>query len=165
MITLALDDESRQTIQQFLARLDGLNNMQESDIESIRASIRFAFLENFGNEKAGDGDPWDWLKPRTQRQRELQGYNPTRPILRRTGSYMRSFAAPDAEDHISIYSSANGINIIEEGSTDYRAFALEFGRPEQPMEPRPVTIPSSAGESRIYAAIEQTFEHWFEEAT
>lgn len=68
--------------------MSGLTDNAEELLEQIADEIIFpSILQNFKEE----GRPrWADLSERSQRERKFEGYNPTNPILQRTGELMTS---------------------------------------------------------------------------
>lgn len=66
-------------------------NPTSQNLDRVEKAVRFGFASNFARQAAPDIGPWAPLAPRTQRERIFGGYNPTSPILVRTGAYRASW--------------------------------------------------------------------------
>lgn len=123
----------------------------EAKRRQLQEIVLAGFLDNFAEERAGDAYAWAELKPSTNLQRHLQGYDPYHPILYRTGSYKGSWVDEGNAEHISgLELTSNGF-IIAEGSSDYRAPYHEEGTPN--MAARSVSRLSQARQNQIGAAL------------
>ena len=139
-----------------LRELEALENIPANlleiatDIEKrrrVQEAILAGFAENFADERAGDAYAWAALKPSTNLQRRLQGYDPEHPILVRTTSYKRSWIDTDDPEHESTLELTNSGFVIGEGSRDYRAPYHEQGTPN--MAAREVSRLSLARQDQI----------------
>ena len=105
--------------------INRLANPPQEDRERVESSI-VAFIEdNFANERSGDGR-WGPLRPRTQIERQLLGYDPRHPILYRTGSLLDTLRG--GTDHVNEWSTSQDGWQLLKGSQDFRMFDLEHGR-------------------------------------
>lgn len=160
MIELTPTSKTREDVNVFLRQLDELANPTETAIRPIQEGIRASFAAIFDTEGAAGEAPWAQLTAYTQAERERLGFPAAHPILQRTGIYRRSFTDEHHINHVSEWSAAGGVWLIEEGSTDERADHLEFGEGNMPA--RPVTILGAAGEARLSYILDQMFGEWFQ---
>lgn len=95
--------------------IDRITNMGAGEKRKIADGVRQAFQENFSTEGRASGAPWRQLAPRTVATRQQLGWSGSRPILKRTGRYERSFVTHGGE-HIEEVSSGGGVTLFEIGS-------------------------------------------------
>ncbi len=161
MIKLSLDDDSKQRIDHFVRQVEAFARPDDTAIGIIQDAIRASFEINFATE-SDNGAKWAPLALRTMHERRILGFPMDHPILVRTGSYRESFLNPSHPDHISEVLIAGGRWEITEGSNDYRAGELEYGRWNMPA--RPVAdLDDSAGEQRTDQIIQMLIDQWFDE--
>lgn len=99
--------------------------------------VREGIKSNFDSESA-DGKKWDELAPRTMRERSALGYNPSHPILKRTGGLL--------EEALGISSNNSKISRTSEGMSmrfylnSKKARTLHFGDTGMNVPARPFML-------------------------
>lgn len=133
---------TRNPVDDVLALLDRIVNLDPSSTNKIAAVVREGHAENFANQRAGDGGAWAPLAPATQRDRARKGFAPARPILIRRGDYLQGFTKLGHPEHVEVVEkTATGLSIFV-GSRDFRVGALEEGTDNMPARE---VLPLSAG--------------------
>jgi len=107
-----------------------------NDLTTIERAVRYGFAGNFARQAAGDSPPWAPLAPRTRRERIFLGYNPTTPILVRSGQFRQSWLALYPVGYRIVNYAADGWT-MQVGSSDFRADLLGLGVPARNLPARP----------------------------
>lgn len=127
-----------------------------ADMRRVADAVRAGFAENFEREAAGDFGHWDPLAESTVEERIALGFPGERPILVRTGDYLRSWTDAGAPDHVEeLTFEASGFR-LDVGSADNRVEVLEEGNDFVPA--RPVSLLSQRAEQRIGDALDDLFD-------
>ena len=117
--------------------LDRMARPSTQHLGVVEKAVRYGFAGNFARQGAGDSPPWAPLAPRTQRERIFGGYNPTTPILVRSGRFRASWMTAYPTGYRVMAYSPNGWT-MSVGSNDFRAIILGLGVPARNLPPRPV---------------------------
>ncbi len=89
----------------------------------VEEEIEKAFsMERHSNDRRGR---WTRLKPTTQRQRASFGYNPTNPILFRSGRLKRAIKVLLTEDFVEIVTKNRYSQLLNDGWTGYKKGGLQ----------------------------------------
>lgn len=148
---------SDQAIGEFAALnrfLTQLSIPTETDRATVGNAVRTEFGANFASESSGSG-AWPQLAARTRRERRELGYNPTHPILVRSGEYRDSFLSPDAWSLME--TTATGWH-MEFGSEHPWVLQHEGPRGDGALVPeRSVMDLTPTSESRLATAIDAMF--------
>ncbi len=135
-----------------------INNPTRREQAQIGRSVRREFARIFSDQ--GGTVRWAPLAPSTVSDRVRKGFPGRRPILIRTGGYMRSWVQAGDSDHIEDFErTVNGWN-LKVGSRDYRAIWHEFGTARMPA--RPVANLPAGAEDRIARTIDDVFARLWE---
>ena len=149
VLTLRIYNIRFDPIEQFL---DHLSRPTLRELRGVEQAVRKGFANNF-NSQGPQGRAWAALAPFTQRQRARQGFNPTSPILIRTGRYQRSFTRVGGYTELSYLANGGGWE-FSVGSSDPRADALDYGARARNLPARPVRLLDFAAERGVAAALE-----------
>lgn len=125
-----------------------------SNQQRIEKAVRFGFAGNFARQGAGDSPPWAPLAPRTQRERARAGYNPTTPILIRSGGFRNSWVTNSPTGFMAMAYSPNGWTMTV-GSGDFRAPILGLGAPGRNLPARAVHYLDNGQINNIAGAMEE----------
>jgi hypothetical protein len=126
-IILRATPESRRTFERLIQPLETLGTRLERPVERVGGdAIRRAFADNFATEGQGG---WPALSEAwTVPERQAQGFAGRHPILKRTGSLMRSVTERGHPLHTSqVIPTGAGRFSVEIGSEDIRYNLLHFG--------------------------------------
>lgn len=138
-----------------------MNDPGQQAARPVGDAVRQGIAQRFYSQASATG-PWPALHRRTRAERRRLGFPPARPILRRTGSYFRSFTSRTDSAHSEEYKPrATGwrLNI---GSDDRRVPILEGGLEKAPA--RPATLLSPLDEVRIGQALDRLYHRLFRES-
>jgi len=137
-------------VEQF-ARFDQPSQFVQDEIgDAVRQGAYRSF-----NWQGSAGGAWLGLAQVTQLERIRLGYPGARPILVRSGSYLRTFTDRANPNHVQEMERTAGGWALIVGSRDERAPVLEFG--EGPIPPRPVLLLQEVDEAHIVDEIERLF--------
>lgn len=151
------DDKQFSAVTELLERL---RNLSGDDQRRIADAVRFGFLDNFRNERAGDEGDWPSLSNFTIKERAKRGFGP-RPIQVQTGSFRDSWTKRGAAGHIEKFSAGKGGWSLDVGSGDERVNLLGFGGVNglgYYVPPRPVVFLSEDAEDRITRVLEDIID-------
>lgn len=149
MIRLTLRENPADSLDEFTYKAA---NPTRGEQDEIDAAVREGFRQNFSFQ-GGPSGAWRPLAARTVLERIRLGYPGTRPILVRSGDYMRSFVNAGHRDHYAALERTGAGWRMVIGSEDERVDELEGGTHKIPA--RPVTELSSWSESRIGDALDR----------
>lgn len=134
-----------------LETIERLHNPTPDMQDEVGDAVRQGAYRSF-NWQGSRGGAWLGLARVTQLERVRLGYPPARPILVRSGAYMRSFTNRNDPNHIQDYQATGEGWALEVGSRDERAPVLEFGL--GPIPPRPVLDLHEPDEEHILDVID-----------
>jgi hypothetical protein len=93
---IEITEQGRKNLEQtFQRHIDAFKDLEVWAFPRAFPVFARAIQKNFAQEGAFFGQRWAPLAPLTQRNRRLLGYKPQGPILRRSGSLMRSLIEPE----------------------------------------------------------------------
>lgn len=152
MIRLTMRDNPADSLDELLYHI---LNPTRAEQRAVGDAVRHGFADNFRQQRSAAG-AWAPLARRTVAERIALGFPGPRPILRRTGSYRRSFTNRDHPLHSQQWSRSAGGWTLAVGSEDDRVEELEGGRHNMP--PRPVTLLGGQSEARIGNVLDQILD-------
>lgn len=132
--------------------LKRISTPTNQDLDRIERSVRFGFASNFARQAQADGPPWASLRPRTVRERALQGYGPTGPVLERSGNYRDSWVTTRVSGARTMSYSGTMWTMSVTSSHPNRD-ALELGAPSRNLPARPVIYLDTNSINNIAAAV------------
>jgi hypothetical protein len=91
-----------------------------------------------------EGPGWQNLAKRTQKERQAQGYNPTHPILRRTGDLFAELTSKGHPNHIESIQTSPGRFKLTIGGSSTKFVNNQLGRSDLNLPARPM-LPGTGG--------------------
>ena len=145
-VSVGINMDSRQFefVREFLSRLSRPN---AADLTRIERSVRVGFMQNFARQQVGGGNAWAPLAPRTRRERAMQGYGASGPMLRRTNAYAQTWTRVGGWRMLE--RTATGW-VLHVSSDHPWAFTHELGNPGRNIPPRAVRYLDN-GQQRVIA--------------